>query len=78
MYPSFLAMCLTGFILLFIIIFVIIKMSNNELELSSYQKIIILLGFAIVIAIHGLAHAYAEVNFGFNPLEGKFSYNLTH
>lgn len=48
------------------IVYLAYHLSKNSLELSAYEKIMVTLG--IFIAVHGMAHAYAEVNFGLNPL----------
>jgi len=70
MYPSYIAMAVTGFLMLLILYTLYI----NDEKLSSYQKVVILIGLATIVSIHGLAHAYSEINFGFNPLKGDFTY----
>ena len=46
------------------------------MDSNKYSMITILLLLSIAFGIHGLGHAYAEVNYGFNPLEGKWNYQL--
>ena len=70
MYPSFIAMAVTGFLMLLLLY----TLYNNDEKLTTYQKVVILMGLAIIVSIHGLAHAYSEINFGFNPLKGDFTY----
>ena len=79
MYPSAIAHTLSGII----IFYVILKLVYNKLTdtstltlIKSSQTNTFLLTLAIALGIHGLAHAYSEVNFGFNPLEGEWDYKL--
>lgn len=76
MYPSFLAMSVSGFLILGVLIYLFYKSYDTESHMSVFEKTMIAIGLATVIAIHGLAHAYAEVNYGFNPLNGDWGYGL--
>jgi predicted membrane channel-forming protein YqfA (hemolysin III family) len=68
--PSFIAMGISG-ILIFL---TVIKYMNYSGKIEGMQEINLLLFFASSIAFHGLLHMGAEVFYGFNPLEGKFTF----
>jgi hypothetical protein len=79
MYPSSIVFALSGFIILY----VIFNLVSDQLSgagtltlLKSSQINTFLLTLAIALGIHGLCHAYAEVNYGFNPFEGKWNYRI--
>ena len=79
MYPSSIVFAFSGFIILYVILSVIYnrRTSINTIELIKISQFnVFLLTLAIALGVHGLGHAYAEVNFGFNPLEGKWDYRL--
>lgn len=77
MYPSLLAMILSGFFLLSVIVILLMKYSKGELkEMDQNTIILLLLGLCIGFGVHGLQHALAEIYFNFNPLEGKWCYRL--
>ena len=62
MRPSFLCSIISGILILVGII------------LSEYETIMILFAMAISLGIHGIhgmQHAYEEMYYDFNPLEGK-------
>ncbi len=65
--PSFYSHVLTGIILLFVIIIIIFN--YKKINMTFYQKIILLLLITIIIGIHGLSHLLLEVHYHFNPLE---------
>ncbi len=65
--PSFYSHLLTGIITLFVII--IIYFNYKKINLSFYQKMILLLLITIIIGIHGISHLLLETNYHFNPLE---------
>ncbi len=65
--PSFYSHIFTGLISLFFILIIFIY--YNKLNLNFYQKLILLLLFAILIGIHGLSHLFLEVYYNFNPLQ---------
>ena len=67
---SFIAMSVSG-ILIFL---AVIKYINYPGKIEGTQELNILLFFASSIAFHGLLHLGSEVFYGFNPLEGKFSF----
>ncbi len=68
--PSFYAHLLTGLILLFVI--VIIYLNYKKINISLYQKLILLLLITIIIGLHGISHLLLEIHYGFNPLEKIF------
>ena len=67
MRPSFLISIISGILILFGIILTIVN-SNN---LTKYETIMVIFAMAISLAIHGIQHASEEINYDFNPLEGK-------
>ena len=67
MRPSFLSSIISGILILVAIILTIIN-SNN---LTKYETIMVLFAMAISLGIHGFQHAYEEMYYDFNPLEGK-------
>lgn len=58
--PSFYAYLLNG-----ILLFIAFLLAVNN---SSYQRIILVLGFSIAVGIHSLSHLGMEVFYGYNPL----------
>jgi len=79
MYTSSIIFTLSGFIILY----VIFNLISNTIKgvgfielIKSSQINTFLLTLATALSIHGLAYAYAEVNYGFNPLEGKWNYRI--
>lgn len=79
MYPSSIVFALSGFIILYVIFNLVYDQltgAGTLTLLKSSQINAFLLTLAIALGIHGLGHAYAEVNFGFNPLEGKWDYRV--
>jgi hypothetical protein len=74
MYPSFIAMTVSGFLLMGVIIYLFYKSRDPSSHMSVFENSMIVIGVATVISVHGIAHAYAEVNYGFNPLRGKWKY----
>lgn len=78
MYPSYLAQIFTGLLLLYVIILIIYRFndpSGNDLQQHFNEYVVVLL-LAIAVGVHGLQHAYAEVNFDFNPLNCRWHYRL--
>jgi len=75
-YPSMMAMVLSGFIMLAFLVIIIVKGRNGELNLTSYEQLSLILGAGILVAIHGIAHAYSEVHYDFNPLQCHMGYHL--
>ena len=74
MYPSYLAQGITGFLILYLVLMMIHR-SNEPLEQHFHEYVIVSL-VCIAIGVHGLQHAYAEVNFDFNPLTNRWHYRL--
>ena len=76
MNPSFYAMFISASLTAIgLLIILNIYSKHQTLTTDTFQKLMLILGFSIAIGIHGLAHAYAEVNFNYNPLIGKITYN---
>ena len=78
MYPSNFAQMLTGLLIFYVIIMIIYRQYNGSMNMNSsdFNEYMIVLLFAIAIGVHGLLHAYAEINFDFNPLNDKWHYRL--
>jgi hypothetical protein len=74
MKPSLLAMSVSGFLLAVVIAILCYDYYMNALKFDTYQRVMVPLVLSIAIGVHGLAHAYAEKNFNYNPLEGKWTY----
>lgn len=65
--PSFIALFVSGFILLV----AIINLLNSNIVLEGYNYIIFLLVLSIAISLHGLLHSKAEIYNNYNPLKYK-------
>lgn len=65
--PSFWAQTSTG-ILILIAIFIIYNNYSEIKNLNSYNTLVLLLLFTMVIGIHGLSHLGLEAVYGFNPI----------
>jgi len=76
LYPSQLAMILSGFLVIAFLAILIVKARNDELNLTTYEQLSLILGAGILVSIHGLAHAYSEVHFDYNPLQCRMGYHL--
>jgi len=71
MKPSYLALSVSGILIgLFLLILLTNWYKNNELDSSTYHTYMLILISSIAVGVHGLGHAYAEVNFNFDPLQG--------
>lgn len=77
MYPSKWALFISGIILGYVIVMMIYRSQNKDDFTENFSTYMLFMTLAMAIGIHGLGHAYAEVNFGFNPLQGKWDYELT-
>ena len=66
--PSFLSLAITGLILMFVIILMIINYKRVDkippIELASFLCVL-----SIAIGSHGLLHLGLEVVYGYNPLK---------
>lgn len=68
MYPSLIGHSFGG-ILLFVA-FIMLYFAYPKATVIELTMIVLL--FSIAISAHSMGHAYAEVNYNWNPLEGKF------
>jgi predicted membrane channel-forming protein YqfA (hemolysin III family) len=68
--PSFIAIGISGILILL----AIIKYINYPRKIEGTQELNLLLFFSSSIAFQGLLYMGAEVFYGFNPLEGKFTF----
>lgn len=69
-------MAISGFLILYVIVMMLYRMNEEDNQNKNYHNHMLLLTLAVAIGIHGLHHAYAEVNFKFNPLTNNFRYRL--
>lgn len=72
MKPSYIALSISG-ILLGVFLFIIIRdmFRKKVYNTDDYQMLILLVVTSIAVGVHGLGHAYAEVNFNFDPLKNN-------
>lgn len=71
MRPSFIASVLSGLLILYAFILVIL----NYKKINIKDIIIIILLFALVLGLHAIHHYYEEIFFNFNPFIGKWNIN---
>jgi hypothetical protein len=64
--PSITSLFITGFLILFIIVFLLTNF-NKLMKSRFYEKIGILCMLTIAISSHGLIHLGVEKNYDFNP-----------
>lgn len=76
MYPSFYAMAISGLLILVVIILMITRINEADQFNTHFQTYMLLMTLAIAVGVHGLQHAYSEVNFSYNPLKNNWDYNL--
>lgn len=76
MYPSFIAQAISGFLILWILIMMLYRYNEPDSLNVHFQCYMVMLMFAVAIGVHGLQHAYSEVNFGFNPWNSQWNYQL--
>ena len=75
MKPSYMALSVSGFLIgVFMIIVINNWYTNKSVDISMYQTMMLILMASSAMGIHGLGHAYAEVNFDYDPLKGGFVY----
>jgi hypothetical protein len=67
--PSYWANMIQGIMILLLLIFLWIGWRSVK---STYEKIIIILLFTLVIGVHGLLHLGLEKTYDWNPMEGKW------
>lgn len=72
MKPSYVALGVSG-ILIGIFLFIILKnlYNNKQYDTQMYQTLMLILMSSIAVGVHGLGHAYAEVNYNFDPLNNN-------
>lgn len=64
------ALFLTG--VLFFIIFLLMVVNYKQImELEYYKKIVLMALVSVSIGVHGLLHLGAEMEYGFNPYQGR-------
>lgn len=72
MKPSYIALGISG-IILSIFLFIILKdlYYNKQYDTQNYQMLMLIIMSSIAVGVHGLGHAYAEVNYNFDPLNNN-------
>lgn len=74
MYPSIIGHSFGGILILISLIMLYFAYpAITRTELTMYVLLL-----SIAISAHSLGHAYAEVHYNWNPLEGKFIPKLMH
>ena len=76
LYPSFFAMAISGFLILFVIILMVFRINEVDHFNKYFQTYMLLLTLAIAVGVHGIQHAYSEVNYNYNPLKNEWDYKL--
>jgi uncharacterized membrane protein HdeD (DUF308 family) len=64
MYPSFLALMISGILIGFTIILTIVNFKNMD----NRTIMLLLILLSIAIAVHGILHFVYEINYKWNPL----------
>jgi hypothetical protein len=70
--PSYFALALSGILIGFAIIVLIMNRKSEELQ--GVKLVNLLLFLSTAIALHGMLHMWAEIYYNYNPLEGKLIY----
>jgi hypothetical protein len=72
--PSYIANIVSGLFILIALYYLYIEIYMNNTEIKGIRLINLLLFISTAISLHGLLHIQAEINYKFNPFEGKLSY----
>ncbi len=70
--PSYFALALSGILIGFALIVLIMNRKSEELQ--GVKLVNLLLFLSTAIALHGMLHMWAEIYYNYNPLEGKLIY----
>jgi hypothetical protein len=70
--PSYFAMAISGILIAFAIIVLIMNRKSEELQ--GIKLVNLLLFLSTAVALHGMLHMWAEIYYNYNPLEGKLIY----
>jgi hypothetical protein len=65
--PSVYANTMSGFLIL-VAVFLIVCNFKKLRKMETYKIIILILGFSLVIGVHGLSHLGLESVYGYNPM----------
>ena len=66
-YPSLMAHVVSGMLVVFSIIFVVVHWSKLG-KLDTYRTLMLLLFFATVVGIHGISHLLLEKEYNYMPI----------
>ena len=72
--PSNIALTVSGLLIGYALILIYIEYVQKRTPIIRPKLIELVLFLATSISIHGLLHMGAEINYNYNPLEGKFTY----
>jgi hypothetical protein len=72
--PSYFANIISGLFILIALYYLYIEIYINQSDIKGIQLINLLLFISTAVSLHGLLHIQAEINYKFNPLEGKLTY----
>jgi hypothetical protein len=70
--PSYFALAVSGILIAFAIIVLIMNRKSEELQ--GIKLVNLLLFLSTAVALHGMLHMWAEIYYNYNPLEGKLIY----
>jgi hypothetical protein len=65
--PSIYASSISGFLILVALILFLRNVKQIQ-KIDTYKFIMLLLGFSLVIGVHGLSHLGLETIYGYNPM----------
>lgn len=72
--PSYFANIISGLFIVTAIYFLYVEIYIKNTPIQGIQLINLLLFISTAVSLHGLLHLGAEVNYNFNPFEGKLTY----
>jgi len=65
--PSIYASTISGFLILIALVIVLRNIKKLQ-KIDTYKLIILVLGFSLVIGVHGISHLGLETIYGYNPM----------
>ena len=65
--PSIYASTISGFLILVALVIVLRNVKPLQ-KIDTYNLIMLVLGFSLVIGVHGLSHLGLETIYGYNPM----------
>jgi hypothetical protein len=65
--PSIYASTISGFLILVALVIVLRNVKQLQ-KIDTYKLIMLVLGFSLVIGVHGISHLGLETIYGYNPM----------